>query len=294
VRDWLASDPATADFIERIEALKSELPVPSWPATCGPTVPSDAALAGLPDGTYRAIGTYQEALRAGWSECGDQDEQLVLVISSGATAMDFLVACENEPLSLGATFALEHHSGDEYIWRERGYDEAYHWIMTWDEGALTLRSVEPLDCEGCEAPKFLFERTFTMDAPADTLLVTIPDGTYRAVATRADSLRTGWPSECDLDLVDEHHVLILEDGGTTFTLLGACGDGPSWTGDLGTLEYRDGHMYMHSVGVQGEATFDWSFADGTLNLKVVETDEEFAPLAVLQYIFDHEFELTTS
>ena len=67
VRDAMEQDPATRDFIARIEELKSAAQVASAPsATCGG---SDATAASDPDpfpvGTYTTVATNQDALRAG-------------------------------------------------------------------------------------------------------------------------------------------------------------------------------------------------------------------------------------
>jgi TRAP-type C4-dicarboxylate transport system substrate-binding protein len=161
VRDWLANDPATAEFIERIEALKVELPAPSWPATCGDAPSPRADLAG------------------------------------------------------------------------------------------------------------------------------IPDGTYTAQVTKADAVRTGFEDICTLNDQVKTVTLVIE--GDEWTELQACGDGPMDIGSAGTYTYEGDRVVAREGGIPGSATYAWSFDDERLSLEVLEAEDEYAPVSVLQFLFEHEF-----
>ncbi len=296
VRDWLASDPATAAFIERIETLKAELPAPAWPATCGAAPRPDATVAGIPDGTYRAAGTHQDSLRTGWeSDCDLDlvDEHIALVISGGGTDWTALVACGDRPLEVGAAGTLEYSaSGDQFTQLEPGYPRGPTYAWSFDGGALTLTIVAPGEPseEDLKAAKFLFERTFTLDG-ADAPIARIPDGTYTTQVTKADAVRTGFEDECALSDQVKTVMLVIE--GDRFTELQACGDGPAEIGSDGTLEFSGDQVVMRTPGLRGEATFSWRLDGDTFGLEAIDGGE-FAPLSVMRFLFEHEFVRSSS
>jgi hypothetical protein len=84
-------------------------------------------------------------------------------------------------------------------------------------------------------------------------------------------------------------VVTLVITGVDWTLLQTCGGGPAEVGARGTFEYHGDRLVMREPGIPGQATFAWS-SDGTVvNLVPLETDDAYAPLSVLQFIFGNEF-----
>jgi hypothetical protein len=291
VRDWLATDAATAGFIERIEALKAGSPPPAWPATCGTVPPVGASLAAIPDGTYRAVGTRQDSLRTGWaSDCDLElvDEHIALVVENSGASWSLLVACGDSPLVTGAAGTYEYSdAGDQFTVLEPGYPRGQTFAWSLDGGALTLTMVEPGGAseEDVAAGKFLFERTFTMDAP-DEVLGRIPDGTYTTEVTEADAVRTGWEDICTLNGQVKTVTLVIE--GERFTELQSCDDGPAEIGSEGTFEYAADRLVVREPGYSGGPTFAWSVDGETLSLQVVDPYDE-GELGVLQFLFEHDF-----
>jgi TRAP-type C4-dicarboxylate transport system substrate-binding protein len=299
VREWLASDPATATFIERIETLKAELPAPSWPATCGAAPPPVADFARIPDGTYRAVGTRQDSLRTGWaSDCDLEvvDEHIAFVIANDGADWSALVACGDRPLEIGAAGTFEYsESGDQFTPLEPGYPRGPTYAWSWDAGTLTLTIVEPGDStpEDLEAARFLFERTFTMDPPPDADVAGIPDGTYTTQfsVTEAEALRLGVADECLINGSMKTVTLVLEGG--RFTELQACSDGPTEVGSVGIYAHEGDRVVFSEPGYPGSTSFDWSFEDGTLTLSIAESTA-VEELPIIRMLFEHEFELATS
>jgi TRAP-type C4-dicarboxylate transport system substrate-binding protein len=298
LRDSLASDPATATFIERIETLKAELPAPSWPSTCG-APPADAPLAGIPDGTYRAIiaATPQDAIRNGLPSACDldvADDVIALVIADGGTTVEVLVGCDDRPLEVGNAATLDYsETGDQFTPVEPGYGRGPTYAWSWDAGALTLTMVEPgevIDPEELKIAKHLFERTFTMDAPPDADGAGIPDGTYttRFSLTEAEAVRLGVADDCLIGGSVKTVTLALEGG--RFTELQACGDGPTEVGSVGNYEIDGDQVIFSEPGYPGSTTFDWAFGDGTLTLEIAETTA-VEDLPIIRMLFEHEFSL---
>jgi TRAP-type C4-dicarboxylate transport system substrate-binding protein len=299
VRDSLASDPATATYIQRIEALRAELPAPSWPATCGaPSLP-DADVAGIPDGTYRAIiaATPQDAVRNGVPSACDlevADDVIALVIADGGTTVEVLVGCDDRPLEVGNVATLDYsESGDRFTPVEPGHPPGPTYAWSWDEGELTLTMEEPgvvTDPEELKIAKNLFERTFTMDAPPEADVAGIPDGTYTTEfsVTEAEAVRLGIPDDCLMSGSMKTITLALEGG--RFTELQACGDGPTEVGSVGNYRIDGDQVIFSEPGYPGSTTFDWSFDDGTLSLTISETTA-VEDLPIIRMLFEHEFSL---
>jgi TRAP-type C4-dicarboxylate transport system substrate-binding protein len=61
----LEEDPQTAAFITQIRALKADIPAPTQLTECGDSQSTGSAAQEIPEGTYTAVGTKQDALRLG-------------------------------------------------------------------------------------------------------------------------------------------------------------------------------------------------------------------------------------
>jgi hypothetical protein len=117
-------------------------------------------------------------------------------------------------------------------------------------------------------------------------LARIPDGTYTTALTKAYAVETGW-RDC---IVDEGHgvsMLIIE--GVSWAQLQGCGNGIPEQGAAGTFECVGDQAIMREPGIPGQATFSWSVTGDTLSLKLLQTDEDYAPTSVLRFLFEHDF-----
>ncbi len=216
---------------------------------------------------------------------------MTLVIEDGGGTWTALASCGDGPAQVGATGSFTYE-GDRVTMREPG--EVGEAVFTWsvEDQTLTLGLVAQDERYAPpEALRYIFERAFELDSSSGAL-TRIPDGTYRAVGTRQDSLRTGWVSDCDLELVDEHIAMVVADNGASWTLLIACGDSPLETGAAGTVEYSDSgeQLTVLEPGYPRGQTFAWSLDDGALTLTIVElggASEE--DVAAGKFLFERTF-----
>lgn len=100
-----------------------------------------------------------------------------------------------------------------------------------------------------------------------TTRLLVPDGTYTAVATKADALRLGVRDECALKADGNHLRLELEDG--LFEEWQGCSIRPEQVGSHGRFTVtKDTFTTSESCVRCGETYFDWSFDGHFLTLKV--------------------------
>jgi hypothetical protein len=289
VRDSLASDPATASFIERIETLKAELPAPSWPATCGAAPPTEGVFTRIPDGTYTALVTKADTLRLGVEdECtlSGGVKTVTLVLQSGRFTE--LHTCDDGETEVGSE-GIYAPEGERVVFSEPGYPGSVTFDWSFDDGTLTLSIAESTAVEDLSVIRALFEHAFELAMPSRAP-TTIPDGTYVTAVSRDDAMRTGWQDPCALDGGDKSVILVVE--GDRFTELQRCGDAPIEVGSKGELEFDGDHVTLAGPEYPLRPTFAWSLDDGSLTLSIVDADPE--ELAVLQFLFEHEFEVAST
>jgi TRAP-type C4-dicarboxylate transport system substrate-binding protein len=160
VRDWLATDAATAGFIERIEALKAGSPPPAWPATCGTLPPVGTSLAGIPDGTYTTEVTEADAVRTGWEDICTLNGQVktVTLVIEGERFTE-LQSCGDGPAEIGSEGTFEY-AADRLVVREPGSSGGPTFAWSVDGETLSLQVVDPYDEGELGVLQFLFEHDF--------------------------------------------------------------------------------------------------------------------------------------
>jgi TRAP-type C4-dicarboxylate transport system substrate-binding protein len=123
------------------------------------------------------------------------------------------------------------------------------------------------------------------NAPTDSALV--PDGTYTAVATKADALRLGVQDECALR--DDGNLLRLELKHGEYVQWQGCINVPEEVGSQGRFTVtKDTFTTIETCC--GEGYFDWTFDGRFLTLKM-RARESGGPLeAAGQLIMDHRWE----
>ena len=120
-----------------------------------------------------------------------------------------------------------------------------------------------------------------------TSSVLVPDGTYTAVATKADALRLGVRDECALKADGNHLRLVLEHG--KFEQWEKCSIVADRVGSQGRFTVTK-DTFTTNEPSDGKTYFDWSFDGHFLTLKV-RGYEAGGPLnPVGQFITDHRWE----
>ena len=124
-----------------------------------------------------------------------------------------------------------------------------------------------------------------IDAPTGSALV--PDGTYTAVATKADALRLGVQDECALRDDGNHLRLELKNG--EYVQWQGCSIVPEEVGSQGRFTVTT-DTFTTIETCCGEGYLDWTFDGRFLTLKV-RARESGGPLeAAGQLIMDHRWE----
>lgn len=126
---------------------------------------------------------------------------------------------------------------------------------------------------------------------------TIPDGSYTRTVTEADAQKLGLPEDRAVEILgqDGEFVVDLRVADDNFAQFADDGDGPMTLGDGGTATYdADGNWVTtsDSAGCPGcTATWRWSYVDGRLTLKLLDTTESGDPVDLLigRLIFEGEF-----
>ena len=118
----------------------------------------------------------------------------------------------------------------------------------------------------------------------------VPDGTYTALATKADALRLGASDDCALKAEGAVLRLELEDG--EFAQWEKCSMAADEIGSQGRFTVSE-HTFTTIETCCGEGYFDWTF-DGhflTLKLRSGEHGEYGGPLdPIAQLIMNHRWE----
>jgi TRAP-type C4-dicarboxylate transport system substrate-binding protein len=253
--------------------------------------PPDVGVASIPDGTYttRFSLTESEAVRHGVADdCLISGSMKTVTLALEGGRFTELQACGDGPTEVGSVGMYEV-DGDQVIFREPGYPGSTTFDWSFDDGTLSLSIAETTAVDDLPVIRMLFEHEFSMESSVD-VSSRIPDGTYVTAVSREDAMRTGWQDPCALDDGDKSVTLVVE--GDRFTELQRCGSGPIEVGSKGELEFDGDHVTLGGPEYPLRPTFAWTLDDDSLTLSIVEADPE--ELAVLQFLFEHEFELVTS
>ena len=144
----LEEDPQTAGFITQIRALKAGIPAPTQLTACGDSQSTGSAAQEIPEGTYTAVGTKQDALRLGHDEpCALKDDgaQLRLELSNGEWAQ--WQSCKIRPDAIGSQGKYTSTEKDLVLHETRGGDTTLDW--SFDGKSLTLK-IRESDTPGAE------------------------------------------------------------------------------------------------------------------------------------------------
>ena len=147
----LAQDPQTAAFISQIQDLKAGMPAPTQLTQCGDSRSTGSAAQEVPDGTYTAVGTKQDALRLGGDDpCALKADgaRLRLELTNGVWAQ--WVGCKIYPDTIGSQGTYTSTEKDLVLHETCCGDTTLDW--SFDGKALTLKiresdtpNVEPGD-----------------------------------------------------------------------------------------------------------------------------------------------------
>lgn len=132
-------DATTKNLIARIRQLKQGLPpAPPPPASCGSTATTAQSGGQIPEGTYAAVATKQDALRLGWQdECALRSDGAHLTLQLRGGRYIQTEGCKGHPDEIGShgTYTV---SGDRLVFQETCCGAS---TVTWslDGTALVLR-----------------------------------------------------------------------------------------------------------------------------------------------------------
>lgn len=99
----LAEDPQTAAFIDQIRTLKAGIPAPTQLTACGESESTGSAAQKIPNGSYTAVGTKQEALRLGHDDpCALTSNGAHLRLELKDGQWEQWEYCKNQPDDMGS------------------------------------------------------------------------------------------------------------------------------------------------------------------------------------------------
>jgi TRAP-type C4-dicarboxylate transport system substrate-binding protein len=99
----LETDPQTAAFISQIRALKAGITAPAAAAPCGRSASTRAVTAEIPEGTYTALGTKQDALRLGFDDpCALKSDGAHIRLELRDGQWEQWEYCKNQPDGIGS------------------------------------------------------------------------------------------------------------------------------------------------------------------------------------------------
>jgi len=134
----LEEDSQTAAFISQIRALKAGIPAPTQLTQCGDSQSTGSAAQEIPEGTYTAVGTKQDALRLGHDDpCALKADgiRLRLELSNGVWAQ--WESCKIEPDKIGSQGTYTSTDKDLVLHETCCGDTTLDW--SFDGKALTLK-----------------------------------------------------------------------------------------------------------------------------------------------------------
>jgi TRAP-type C4-dicarboxylate transport system substrate-binding protein len=144
----MEEDPQTAAFVTQIRALKAGIPAPTQLTECGDSQSTGSAAQEIPEGTYTAVGTKQDALRLGHDDpCALKADgaRLRLELSNGVWAQ--WESCKIEPDTIGAQGTYTSTGNDLVLNETCCGDTTLDW--SFDRKALTLK-IRESDTPGVE------------------------------------------------------------------------------------------------------------------------------------------------
>ncbi len=158
VHRQLETDPQTAAFISQIRALKAGITAPAEATLCGRAASTKAATQGVPEGTYTAMGTKQDALRLGFDDpCALKSDGAHIRLELRDGQWEQWQYCKNQPDVIGSQGTYTSTDKD-LVLHEPGHGDA---TVAWsfDGKSLTLKIKEPESYE--PGFRFFFERQLT-------------------------------------------------------------------------------------------------------------------------------------
>jgi TRAP-type transport system periplasmic protein len=218
-----------------------------------------------------------------------QDILRAAAIDVRGRVLDEMPSVESGAVRCGTGGAVIEASDADVLAVEAGSRPVRDWLAT---DAATAGFIERIEALKAESPAASWPATCgavppgktTLAASTSDVLTRIPDGTYTTEVTKADAVRTGIGDPCTLNDQVKTVTLIIE--GERITELQTCGDGPTEIGSEGTLVYSEGQFVVQEPGYPDSPAFSWSVTDDVLSLRILG---ESAELAVLQFLFEHDF-----
>jgi TRAP-type C4-dicarboxylate transport system substrate-binding protein len=152
----LETDPQTGAFITQIRTMKASIPATPPITACGSPTSGAAAAQKIPEGTYTALGTKQDALRLGWQDpCALRSDgnHLRLDLHSGEFVQ--YESCKIQPDRIGSqgtytstdTTLVMHHPGSGATTLDWSFDGK----------ALTLKIRAPASGPPGQGDRFILE-----------------------------------------------------------------------------------------------------------------------------------------
>jgi hypothetical protein len=162
----MASDPATAGFLDRIAALRAETEPASFPASCDGGTPSDIAMTRIPDGAYTATVTHLDALEQGINDhcTTPQRDGLITLVIEGSKFTE-IQTCGSSS-EVGSEGTLEY-DGDKVTMSSPGIPGHARFTWSADDSGFTLKVFDTTDEHDWPTAmmRFMFEHEFTRTSP---------------------------------------------------------------------------------------------------------------------------------
>ena len=132
------ADPQTAAFITQIRALKAGISAPAQATACGDSLSAGSAAQEIPEGTYTAVGTRQDALRLGHDEpCALKADGVRLRLELSNAVWAQWQSCKIYPDTIGSQGTYTSTEKDLVLHETCCGDTTLDW--SFDGKALTLK-----------------------------------------------------------------------------------------------------------------------------------------------------------
>jgi TRAP-type C4-dicarboxylate transport system substrate-binding protein len=158
VYQQLEADPQTAAFINQIRTLKAGITAPEAATACGRSASTKAATAEIPEGTYTALGTKQDALRLGFDDpCALKSDGAHIRLELRDGQWEQWEYCKNQPDGIGSQGTYTSTDKELVMHETCCGDTTLAWSFDGKSLTLKIREAE----SGIEpGGRFFFDRRY--------------------------------------------------------------------------------------------------------------------------------------